>query len=100
MHQDAFRSYVQDTLLLKQAGRIDLLEEEKKSQREDFEMLVIISEEKFKKQVQLTEYEHKLRGNYQAEAEYHRKKTVSQSLKKWPYILGAAILGYTIGTLK
>jgi hypothetical protein len=58
---------------------------------------VIISEEKFKKQVQLTEDERKLGETYKSEAEYFRKKSTKQAVKKWPYILGAAVLGYLTG---
>lgn len=93
LHEDAVRSYVQDTLIVEQGKRITLLQQQNNTLFNDFNERLTIANQKFNKQVEVTMYEQLQKESFKSESEYNRKRFKKERLKKW----GTVILGVVIG---
>lgn len=72
--RDALRSYSQDTIIEKQDSLINLSAEEKEKIRQDFERLLLNSQEKYKHQSEIADLESSLKVHYLKESRKFKRQ--------------------------
>lgn len=103
LHEDALRVREQEALLLKDAQHIKLLEEEKETIRKDMNTQLQLSEEKFRKQLEISIAQENKIEVLGTESKYYRDKYKKQKIlgtfKVIGIALGAASVGYFVDNI-
>ena len=103
LHEDALRAKSQEAILVNDAKQIDLLIEEKEQIRMDMNQKIELSEEKFKKQVEITEALNRKISILETESGFYRDKYKRQKILNGLKVIGigisAAAGGYLAGKI-
>lgn len=103
LHEDALRAREQEALLVNDGKQIQLLKDEKEQIRADMNTKLQLSEEKFKKQVEITEAQESKIKTLESESKFYRDEYKRQKILGTLKVLGigvsAAAAGYLAGKI-
>ncbi len=97
--RDALRSYVQDTLLLKQGSLIVSLQEQNQLLFNDFNNRLGNANNQIKNLNETIFLEQTIKESFKAESEYNRSRFRKERFKKWLTFAGGLVVGGAVGIL-